>query len=486
MKLDRLILKNRYYILAVIIVLNFVAKGIFISSTSIAGDEPFSIYHAQMDIKHIIKLLSTGNNPPLYEILLHFWIKLFGISELSVRMPSLIFSTITVFYVFRIGFKYFNLRIGIVASLLFIFSNYQTLYAHEARVYAMFGMLATISMFHFLSLIDKHEKHWLHLSILILTNIVLIYSHYFGFFVLGIEFAFISISRELRRNLWKQLLASTLLIFIAYIPNIKIITERFLDSSQNGTWLTKPNGLASLYNMIVKFSNAPVIAVTIITILLISLGIYLLKRKNSKIPKAKLLIVIWFVTPFILMFCISYFIPMYLDRYLIFISAPFVILVPIAIESLTNNKKILTFLLFVICLLFVVTTKPNITNKRSVKETVQKIKEIKNDSTMVVINPYHFVLNFAYYYDLEIFKNIKQNDTYSSIEKELVAQNIFATYNILDLKYSKYNHIIFLDASANLSNPQNSMVNELLKEYTIVNTYKFYEVFMVYELRKIT
>ena len=105
---------------------------------------------------------------------------------------------------------------------------------------------------------------------------------------------------------------------------------------------------------------------------------------------------------------------------------------------------------------------------------------------MVVINPYHFVLNFAYYYDLKIFKNIKQNDTYSSIEKELVAQNIFATYNILDLKYSKYNHIIFLDASANLSNPQNSMVNELLKEYTIVNTYKFYEVFMVYELRKIT
>lgn len=484
MKLDRLIYKNRYYILAAIIVLNFVVKGIFISSTSIAGDEPFSIYHAQMNIKYIIKLLSTGNNPPLYEILLHFWIKLFGISELSVRMPSLIFSTITVFYVFRIGFKYFNLRIGIVASLLFIFSNYQTLYAHEARVYTMFGMLSTISMFHFLSLVDRQERRWFHFGILTLTNIVLIYSHYFGFFVLGIEFTFILVSKELRKNLWKQILASTLLIFIAYIPNIKIITERFLDSSQNGTWLTKPNGLASLYTMIVKFANAPVVAVTTITILLISLGIYIVKRENIEIPKTKLLIAVWFAIPFILMFCISYFIPMYLDRYLIFISSSFVILIPIAIESLTNNKKISTAILVVTCLLFVATTKTNITNKRNVKETVQKIKEIKNDSTMVVINPYHFVLNFAYYYDLEIFKKIKQNDTYSAIEKELVAQNIFATYNILDINYSKYSHILFLDAAANLTNPQNPMVNELLKEYTIVNTYMFYEVFMIYELRK--
>ena len=116
-------------------------------------------------------------------------------------------------------------------------------------------------------------------------------------------------------------------------------------------------------------------------------------------------IVFWFVFVFFFMFSISYLIPMFLDRYLMPGAIALSLVIGMSIDYIIKIQKYRYIIPIIISLLFAVTVKPNITNKRNVEETVDKIKEIRDSNTLVLICPAHFILNFAYYYNIEILFN---------------------------------------------------------------------------------
>ena len=93
---------NTYVLPFLLVLLNFFLNRGGLTANSIALDEPFSIYVAQFEVSKIIAYLSTGNNPPLFELILHYWIKLFGIKPSSVRFLPCLFSSLTALYIFKI------------------------------------------------------------------------------------------------------------------------------------------------------------------------------------------------------------------------------------------------------------------------------------------------------------------------------------------------------------------------------------------------
>ncbi len=485
---------SRYPVLipVFLVALNFIVKGLFLGSNPLGGDESFSIYHAQMDIRSIIDLLASGNNPPLYEIFLHGWITLFGISEFAVRFPSLIFSSITLWYLFKTGDRYINRRVAIYASIIFIFSNYHIFFAHEARVYPLLGMLSTISMYHFLSIINRKTNtgHNLektlqkHLIILIISNLFLVYSHYFGFFILITQAVFLLLNKSLRIRFWKPMLLAAVILFLGYLPNLATFLHRFMDSSAHGTWLKAPTGIEGIYNMLWRFSNAPVVTVAAIGILLAAAIKFFIKRKKENPSLTKSFIIFWFLFIFFFMFGISYKVPMFLDRYLMPAAVAYVLLLAIAADYLLKNEKLKLLFPGIICILFLVTAKPDLSNQRDTKGAVMQVKALQKENTTVIFCPAYFFLDFAYYYDNELFKNYNTQSIYHTIDSTLRRQNIYGVTNIAEAEISDSGHILYLDAAADFSFPDNNILNTLDGKFRFIQKHEIDRTFSIYKYEK--
>ena len=143
--------------------------------------------------------------------------------------------------------------------------------------------------------------------------------------------------------------------------------------------------------------------------------------------------------------------------------------------------SILYFIPALFVILFIIPFNPNIDNTRHVKKVVNKINEIKEVDEVVLICPKHFAHNFAYYYDIDIFKDCEDGSSYGKIIDNLTDQNIIAINTISDVNLDNYKKVIFLDAGADFSSPNNDILNTLTNNYSLQDTHKIYAIFNIYE-----
>ena len=460
----------KYTIPIGLLILNFILKVIYLDYNPVSNDEPFSIYIAQMDIPSIISQLSQGNNPPLFEIILHYWIRIFGISAFSVRFLPFLFSVLTVYFIYKIGISFFNPKVGLIASLIYTFSNYHLYFSQETRVYSLFALLTVISMFAFLNLI-KNEKSKFYLITLIVINVLLVYSHYFGFFIVFIQSFCVLFLKEVRVKLLKIYLVSVVVLFVFYLPNLLVLWTRFIDSTTKGTWVS-PVSFDEGYNMLRRFFNAPVTTVFFI-IIMSSAIVKLIINKFQYISKYSKVISVWFILPFLITFILSlkYFsfnIPIFFDRYLTFVSIGLYFLLALSIDYLIPERKFYNYLIVIPIAFMLMTYERKIKIKRPVNEIVEKLKDVKTDNTLIYFSPHFFNLNFAYYYNLDYFKDYNETNIYENLDNNFSKENIFGINNQDQIDtnlISTAGKVIFLDAASEFTFPDNNIVNKLSKYF---------------------
>ncbi len=328
-------------------------------------DEIFSIHAAELDLPNLIWFVAQDLiHPPLFYGLLKIWISIGGENLFWLRFFPVFFATIAIIPFFLLCRQLKLSHSAIALALTFFAVNGSFIkYAQEVRMYSLLLCFGLFSLLFFVRFLNWGKGF----NLLIIINILLVYSHYFGWLIVASEVLAVVL---LARQRLKQIFVMLLITFLSFAPWIFAIWEAAEINSnvgQNIGWMTKPN-LLSIFQFVFDLvepiyfeqSNRDASAIYLITLPILAFGIIAFgfffadwKNETAVGKRNFLLLLIFAFTPILLAFFVSWILPysVWGTRHLIIAFAPFAILSAIAFSKIKFRQLKLASLT-VICILF--------------------------------------------------------------------------------------------------------------------------------------
>ena len=140
------IAENRGLVLTLLTLLAFGLRLIRISYQPLWWDEGWSLYFATTSIGDMLELTAVDIHPPLYYLLLHLWIRLFGPGVISVRLLSVLIGTATIPLLYAAGRRLSGHKGGLLAAFLLALSPFHIYYSQEVRMYGLVTLLGLAAL----------------------------------------------------------------------------------------------------------------------------------------------------------------------------------------------------------------------------------------------------------------------------------------------------------------------------------------------------
>jgi mannosyltransferase len=138
----------------------------------------------------VTDVFRTETNPPLFNILTHAAVAVFGDSEAALRLVSVVASSLTIATVFAAASIAVNRRAGMFAAAFLAVSSGALNYAQEARAYALAALLEALVLLGLMLALRSQGRRaqagWLLVS---LAGTACIYTHYTTVFFLACAFS---------------------------------------------------------------------------------------------------------------------------------------------------------------------------------------------------------------------------------------------------------------------------------------------------------
>lgn len=467
------------YILTIIIILTM-----FFTSFSeyIWLDEAFSLKLIQHSYKDVILLTAKDVHPPLYYIILKFFVdlgnKLGGIDKIVGSMVSII----PYLGLFVISLTKIKKHWGRLTSSIFIFCI--TLMPNcvfpgtEIRMYS-FGMLfvtlAYIEAYEII--INRSCKYWIRFLIF---GVCAAYTHYFACIAVAFVYFYLllwSIIKE-RTEFKKWLLMSGGTV-ILYFPWLFVVLKQVSDV-KSSYWIP-PITLANMYGYI-KFVLSPNKG-----ILMALLGIsyvYLLSKLflGKKDQEVKLYTVTGFlVLCFTVLFgiIVSFLMrPIFVDRYIIPSLGCFWLCFAICLGCLDKTKinrmiqgGIILVLLVVGCLNYKSFTTQELTEMKAINRVKDILVEEKAEEDIIITDTIHVQFPLANYVDNDVYIDGENTgdlskDVYGNVGTRRLEDAIFSGKTVLYFSTRDMEEI-----TRNLKNINPDVTIDYIEDINFANMY---------------
>ncbi len=111
-------------------------------------DETFSVWLANHSVVDMLQwIVKIDQHPPLYYLLLHYWIARVGDTPYYVRLLSALFGAGTIPMIYLIGKRMSGVVIGLAAAVILALSPFNIRFAQETRMYTLLTFNAAVAIY---------------------------------------------------------------------------------------------------------------------------------------------------------------------------------------------------------------------------------------------------------------------------------------------------------------------------------------------------
>lgn len=325
-------------------------------------DEIFSVHAAEQSWGALWSFVAQDLiHPPFFYALLKLWIGVGGDGILWLRLFTVLFAVLAI-----VPFIYLcrelKLSNGAVAVALGLFAINGDLirYSQTVRMYTLLMFLSLASIWLFARYFNR-GKSWIWLLI---ANILLVYTHYFGWLVVGGEFLMILIFQRIKIVRALIMVAATAASFIPWVIAILNRDQLGSDLAQNISWQPRP-GIKEITGFLLTlfepFYSPPssidpgsikLISAPLLLLLAIMMGLYVSGEKSDDKRTFLRFAAVFIAFPMLSAFVLSWILPNSLwgMRHLI-VATPIILILGGASVAALEGRRLLTGVVSMIVLI---------------------------------------------------------------------------------------------------------------------------------------